>query len=389
MENFRPTAVYLDFDRLAYNYRLLTQRARGPILAVVKANAYGHGVAHIAPFLQWLGVKMFGVALIEEGIALRQMGITGDIIVMSSHFRGAAQTMRALNLTPLIGNFEDLAAFEKLPGPMHLEFDTGIHRNGFVESEWPALYEWIQSHPQCEIKGVASHFACADEPDHAWNYTQITRFGRVLSHLKKINAMPPLIHMSNSAALLSPLDARFNCYRLGLALYGYAPPGNSALPLLPVLSVRTKVSMARVVGGREVISYGASYITPHRSRIATLPIGYADGYMRSLSNRAHVLIMGQPAPVVGRVCMDLMMCEVSKFKEMPNDQEVVVLGDQADSKGRVSRIDAQMLAEFAGTIPYEILTGLSARLPRVTEGRYATVYGVPGSTAAEASPCVK
>ncbi len=369
MEHFRPTLALIDRAALADNFRALQAVAGTEVLAIVKANAYGHGAITAAKTLEPLGVAYFGVALVEEGIELRNAGISRPIVVLSPTFAGAEAACVQHRLQPVVGTFEALEAFaalgSKTPVDIHLELDTGIHRQGFIKSEWPALFARLRELKTLHIAGVQSHFASADTIGAAQNAAQLALFREALaaSGLHDVR-----IHMANSAATLGYAEARFSLVRSGLALYGYSPfraagaggdpPGAPALK--PVLRWTTRVAAIHTLPPGASISYGATFTTTRDSRIATLPVGYADGYPRQLSNRAHVLVGGRRCPVVGRVCMDIVMCDVSDVSEARIGDEVVLIGAQGHE-----RLGADELAGWCDTIAYEILTGISSRVPRL------------------------
>jgi alanine racemase len=382
----RPTRAEVDVGALARNVQTLRGVAPGmALLAMVKANAYGHGATLVAPVLESLGVELLGVALVEEGLELRRAGVNAEILVLGGAYEGAWEALLEARLIPAVFREDQLEALEAAAKRMgarpdaHLKVDTGMSRLGALPDEVPALLSRARA-LGIELSGVMSHFANADLRDAAVTERQLEVFARVLAQVEAAGFHPRWRHLANSAAVIALPPAKtaftYNLVRPGLALYGVSPaawivPPN---PLEPVLSWKTAVIHVKTVPTGTAVSYGGTWTARRPTRIATLPVGYADGYPRRLSNRAEVLVRGQRAPVVGRVCMDLCMVDVTDVPGTALGDEVVLLGRQGSQE-----VGVVELASWLDTMPYEVLCGVGARVPRVavhaTEG--AGVRAVP------------
>lgn len=372
----RPTEARIDLSALAHNYRRLRETI-GPgvgVIAVVKADAYGHGAVPVARLLEGLGVRGFGVATVEEAVELRDAAIQVPLLVMGAAFGNDHEEVVARSLVPMVGDpgdIEQLAAAARRRGVerfgIHVKVDTGMTRLGVTTAELGDLLRQAARHPSIRVDGLATHFASADEADGAQTDEQLARFVACLDQVRAMGADPQVIHTANSAACLRFPRTRFDLVRPGLCLYGSRGTGHVPDPgLRPVMSLHTRVNALRRVPEGTHVSYGATYTTARPSVIATLPVGYADGFPRSLSSRAEVLVRGRRAPVVGRVCMDLCMIDVTGIDGVEVGEPVTLLGE-GDAPG------PDEVARWAGTIPYEILCGVSRRVPRV--------YPVPEGTA--------
>ena len=368
----RPTMAQIDLAALRHNLARCQSLANGNrLLAVVKANAYGHGAVPIAQQLAQCGVDFFGVSLVEEGVELRQAGITSDILVLGGAWSDDDEIV-ANDLVPLVFSGEQLRRLDEAArrvGGMaraHIKLDTGMGRIGVTPGELDDFVRSLALTRHVRIEGLASHLANAERLDHPQNAAQIRHFQRARQRLMAAGHDPKWRHIANSGALLLNDAAKdgsdFNLVRPGILLYGEAPDPalNERARLRPVLSWRTSITHLKEVGEGQPVSYGGRWTAPRPSRIATIPVGYADGYNRRLGNTAEVLIRGQRARVVGTVCMDMCMVDVTHIDGVCLRDEVVLIGSQAGE-----RIDARELAERVGTIPYEILTSVGARVPRV------------------------
>lgn len=363
------TCCVVDLSALRANLRTV-RRLVGPgveILAVVKADAYGHGDIETARALCAEGVGRLGVATVAEAARLREAGVDAAILVLGSLYPGDASALVRYSLEPVVSNLEllrQLDAFGAKHGaeiPCHLKLDTGMGRLGFLPD---AVGEWLPELDGLEavrLKGVMSHFAKAEEPESASCRGQLKAFRRTLEQIREAGHEPPLAHMANSAAIMGLPEARFDMVRPGGMLYGiYShPPLAELVRLAPVLTWKTRVLQIKTVPKHSPISYGGTFMTCRESVIAILPVGYADGYKRSLSNKAAVLIRGRRAPVVGRVTMDLTMADVTDIAGIQPGDEVALLGTQGGET-----ISAEEMAGWANTISYEILTSISPRVPR-------------------------
>ena len=368
----RPTEARISFRALASNVRLLRE-AIGPrvaVAAVVKADAYGHGAVRVARLLEGLGVWGFGVATVEEGRELRQAGVRAPVLVMGAAYGRDHEEVIAADLIPMVGVPEDVALFSAAARRLgrerlgvHVKVDTGMTRLGVTHPEVEAFLRQCSQHPNVRVDGLATHFACADGEDTAHTEEQLRRFVACLDRARALGADPQLIHAANSAGALRFPGARFDLVRPGIMLYGAAPSEHVPVPgLRPVLSLHTRINALRRVPAGTAVSYGGTFVCRRPSIIATLPVGYADGYSRALSNKAQVLVRGQRAPLVGTVCMDLCMVDVTDVAGANLGDRVTLLG--GDDEGE-QVITPEELAGWAGTISYEVLAGITRRVPRV------------------------
>ena len=363
------TCCVVDLSALRANLRTV-RRLVGPgveVLAVVKADAYGHGDIETARALCAEGVSRLGVATVAEGARLREAGIDAAILVLGSLYSDDAAALVRYSLDPVVPNLDllrHLDAFGAEHGaeiPCHLKLDTGMGRLGLLPD---AIEEWL---PELDglkavrLQGVMSHFARAEEPESQSCRGQLRAFRRTLKRIRAAGHDTPLVHMANSAATMALPEARFDMVRPGGMLYGIFshPPLAELVPLAPVLTWKTRVLQLKTLPKHSPISYGGTFVTGRESVIATVPVGYADGYKRSLSNKAAVLIRGRRAPVVGRVTMDLTMADVTAIDGVQPGDEVVLLGTQDGET-----ISAEEMAGWADTISYEILTSISKGVPR-------------------------
>ena len=372
LPRIRPTRAEVDVGALVRNVQTLRSVAPGTgLLAMVKADAYGHGASIVAPVLEGLGIEFLGVALVEEGLALRQAGITGDILVLGGAYEGAWEALIEARLVPAVFREDHLVALAAAARHVgakphaHLKVDTGMARLGAHAEEVPTLLARAKA-LGVELDGVMSHFANADLSDGVVTQRQLDQFEQVLAEVHAAGLRPRWRHLANSAAMVALAAAKngavYNLVRPGLALYGVSPAPwlVPPKPLEAVLSWKTAVVHLKTVPSGTAVSYGGTWTARRPTRIATLPVGYADGYPRRLSNRAQVLVRGRRAPVVGRICMDLCMVDVTDVEGVALGDEVVLLGRQG-----VQDLGAVELAEWAETISYEILCGVGARVPRV------------------------
>ncbi len=372
----RPTVAEVDLDALLNNLqetRRLCPAAR--VLAVVKANAYGHGATPVAVALEKAGVDFFGVSLVEEGVELRQAGVRGDVLVLG----GAYSDYREIvlhRLIPVVFTGEHLeqlqaaAAGAGCAARAHLKLDTGMGRLGLDLEGLGAFLATLGACPNVELDGLLSHLANAEVKDHPMNRLQVARFKQAATALRAAGHPIRWRHIANSAGAMDLDDAKdgrdFNLVRPGLMLYGEAPSERlrALAALQPVLSWKTSIAHLKRLGAGQPVSYGGTWTAPRESLIATLPVGYADGFSRKHSNRGVVLVRGRRAKVVGSVCMDMCMVDVTDVPQVSLHDEVVLLGRQGDEQ-----LSAQELARTCETIPYEILCSVGARVPRAVVQR--------------------
>jgi alanine racemase len=365
----RPTVAKVDLTVLSRNYAEVTRRIGArKVLAVVKARAYGHGAVPVARRLLELGAHMLGVALMEEGRELREAGIGAPVVLMGPAFPEQAEEIVRWNLTPVLfapplaRAIYDAARRAGRTVPVHVKIDTGMGRIGLQPEQAAPFIEELRTLGGIAVEGLMTHFADADLRDKQYASTQMDRFETLIRSLDEKGISIPVRHAANSAAVLDYGRALLTMVRPGLMLYGYNPleAGGERADLHPVLSLVTRIAFLKTVPRGVPISYGRTFTTKRESRIATIPVGYADGYPRALSNRGEALVRGVRVPVAGRVCMDATMLDVTDVPGAAEGDEVVLIGE-----GGGERITAEDIAAKAGTIPYEILCGISARVPRV------------------------
>ena len=365
----RPTRAEIDLAALRHNLRVVRQRVGDgvQVCAVVKADAYGHGAVRVARTLCGAGIDMLGVALVEEGLALREAGLVEPILVMGLAPEDDLADALAADLALTVDGaataeaIDRAAAAQGTTAAVHLKIDTGMNRLGVRAEEAARAAAEVDALPHLGLAGVYTHLACADEPDDPFTPAQLATFGEALEAMRGVGVAPPLVHAANSAGLFARPAARFGMVRSGLALYGVGPSEAArAADLVPVMTLKTRVATVKQVRAGEGVSYGQRWRAERESRIGVLPVGYADGYPRSLSNRGRVRAAGRLVPVVGAVCMDLVMVDLTDVPEAGAGLEVTLL--EADA---ASPLSAAALAEAAGTIPYEILAGIGPRVRRV------------------------
>lgn len=369
-ENHSPTVATIDLGALAHNLGQVRHRLESycQIIAVVKADAYGHGAATVAPALESLGVARFAVATLGEGVALRESGIRSSILLMGAFFPEQFSDAVAHDLTPVLYEQALAEEFSKHlegrsePYPVHLKIETGMGRLGLDPEDAAALLQSPAFRGPLKAEGLMTHLADSDNADPAYTTAQLERFRAVIRYAQAAKLSLPLIHAANSGAILGHPEARFTAVRPGIMLYGYhtSTHMNPAPDLRPVLSWTTRVAQVRKLKPGESTSYNRTYVVRRLSRIAVLPLGYADGYSRLLSNKGAVLINGKRAPVVGRVCMDMTMVDVTDVPGVSSGTDVTLIGRQEDEA-----ISAAELAACQGTIPYEVLCRIGQRVMRV------------------------
>ncbi|MDT8317297.1 MAG: alanine racemase [bacterium] len=370
----RPTVCEIDLAALRNNLFILRRKAGNAckIMAVVKADAYGHGATEVAKLLEDENVDFFAVAILEEALRLRSDGIKTPIIILGGILDGQEGAIFDYDLTPMVFSLESMRRIEEegrrrgISRKVHVKIDTGMGRLGIQPEEVKGFFSEIGAMENIELEGVATHFSCADftpgSEEAAFTRLQIERFKECIAGIESLGFHIPLIHTANSAAILNFPDSIFNLVRPGIMLYGsYPSPLVERIEgLKGVMSFKTKIIDLKDVDEGFGLSYGRTYITSARQRIAVIPVGYADGYRRELSNKGVALVRGKRAGVAGKVCMDMTMLDVTGIKGAQNGDEVYLFGGEGTD---VISIDE--FAEAVGTIPYEVMCGISQRVPRV------------------------
>jgi alanine racemase len=377
----RPTRAEVNLAFLRHNYRVLERAlgdadgARRPaIWGVLKADAYGHGAAAVARTLERAGMPGLCVALLEEAIELRDAGIRVPILVMGGYYgprREGLEEILARDLVPVVydaGQIERISSLARFEGEgkpvrVHLKVDTGMGRLGVPMSELDEVLDALEARPEVELEGLMTHLACADGVEMEPVVEQLALFRNAVARVRARGFSPKYVHAANSAAMLRMPEARLGMVRPGIALFGVSPSRRLAPELKPVIRVRTEVVALRTVEVGQAVGYGYTWKAPRRSVIATVPMGYADGLDRQLSNRGAALVRGKRAPIVGTVSMDLTMLDVTDVAGARMGDEAVFLGQQEGPLGR-DVITAEEIAEQTGTIPWEVLTSISRRVPR-------------------------
>ena len=374
------TWAEIDLDAIAWNVHAF-RRFIGDgidIFAVVKANAYGHGAIPVAQAALLAGANRVAVHRLIEAIELRNGGIEAPILVMGYTPPAGAGVVVEKRLTPSVITWEFAEALSRqaqaavVTVPVHIKVDTGMSRYGIMPPDVVGFARALNRLPGIVLEGLFTHFATADWLDQSYTLQQLEVFYQVLKEFKGVRINFPVVHAANSAALAVRPESYFDAVRPGISLYGLPPSPEWPAPfeLKPALTLKSRVSRVAALPAGSAVSYGRTYIARHRIRAALIPVGYADGYPRALSNRGYVLIHGQRAPVIGRVCMDQFVVDISGIENVQQDDEVVLIGQQGDES-----ITVQELADLAGTIQNEIIASLSARVVRVylRDGKFESV----------------
>jgi alanine racemase len=374
MDDLR-TYAEIDLDAIAHNVREL-RRITDPsaeLIAVVKADGYGHGAEMVGKTALKNGADRLAVALVDEGLALREKGIDAPILVFGYIPPVLAETAIKNGLTLTVFSKDLVEALvlssKRLGSPanVHVKIDTGMNRVGIKPEEAIDFIKWLKTQEGIIVEGIYTHFASADERDKTYAKTQFGRFCRVLKELEEEGIKIPLPHCANSAAIIDLPETHLKGVRAGIAIYGLWPSpevDHSRLTLQPAMCFKTRVSRVKTVPSQVGVGYGRTYYTARESLLAALPVGYADGYTRGLSGRAEVLLKGKRIPVVGRICMDQCMVDATGLAEVEVGDEVVLFGRQGEQF-----LAVEELAEILGTISYELVCGVGKRVPRVYRSR--------------------
>ena len=337
-------------------------------MAIVKADAYGHGGIVITKTLSKLGIRRFGVATIQEGVALREAGIQEEIIILGGQFPEQLADLVHFQLTPVISNVDIVEHLVPLvknlprPYPVHIKVDTGMARLGLAPQSISSLLQSNDFAQSLVLQCIMTHLADADNENTENTHGQVRVFQQMVDQLKKKGLPLPLLSVANTAGILFHPTSHFDIVRPGLMLFGYppAPRGDLAVELKPVMRLTTNIVQIRTVEPHQPLSYNGIFKTKRKSRIAVLPIGYANGYSRRLSNKGAVLVGKTRAPIVGRICMDMMLIDITDLPDVQQGDEAVLLGNQGDRM-----ITALDLASWQDTVPYEVLCNLGPRINRV------------------------
>lgn len=373
METKIQSHVEIDLLKIQDNAKSIKEYCNRKLIAVVKADAYGHGAIQVADVLHNI-TEMFAVATVEEGIELRQAGIRNPILVLFSTLPDTVDEIISYELTPTIDNWDlatrlneavlgrnSLLQFVPIEkANIHLDINTGMNRSGIPHLETKEFIEKLQTLNRLELEGITTHLATAEEEDQTFVNLQLQRFVSSIEDVAKSDTGIPFFHVANSEATLSIPDSHFDAVRPGLALYGIYPSNSYFVDLQPALRWKTHVNWVNMIDSGEGISYGLTHKVTQPTRIAGIQVGYGDGYPRSLSNKGEVLIGGTRRPILGRICMDITVVGLETTDNIEIGDEVILIGKQGDEEITVDEI-----AEKAETIPYEILTQIGKRVKRI------------------------
>jgi alanine racemase len=367
----RPTRLEIDLKILAENFRQIkNQVAPAMMMPILKANAYGHGLVRVAQLMQELKSDYIGVAVLEEGILLREQGIKIPILVLGGIWGNQIPHFLKHDLTITASSIEKLNQIDEIAGQMkskakvHLKIDTGMERIGVHYYSAEKLLEATLKCRNLEIEGIFSHFANSDNLELTYTHLQLERFLEVLQFYEKHSLQVPISHISKSGSILQMPEANLDMVRPGLLLYGVYPSQEipHTVKVKPASIWKSLVVYFKVIKADHPVGYGLTWQSDHDVRSITIPVGYGDGYFRSMSHKAEVLLRGKRYPVIGRISMDQIVVNIEKDSAY-NGDEVILFGSDGSNK-----ITVEELAEWAGTIPYEILTNINTRVPRVYIG---------------------
>jgi alanine racemase len=367
----RPTVLEIDLECIAHNVREFKRLApEAQLMAVVKANAYGHGAMQVSRVALANGATWLGVATVEEGLELRQAGLDVPILIFGGILPGQVGSCIEYGLDCAVAGKDFFSQIKPvlmgLPAGarlfVHLKIDTGMHRLGVVPEDLEDLLEELKKVPKVSVRGIWTHFAQSASLDKSFSFHQLAIFQQCVEVVENNLGQIPLKHTANSGAIINLPQSHYNLIRPGLGIYGYYDELHLAeyVHLKPALTWKTKITSVREIPPGETISYGRTYEAPSPMKIATLPVGYADGYTRLLSNQGQVLVRGKKANIVGRVCMDQTMVDVSHHEGIKEGEEAVLLGAQEGNN-----LTIYEMSKWAQTIPYEVLVSIAGRVPRI------------------------
>lgn len=362
------TVAEIDVPAFVHNIRAI-QGCLAPtcqMLAVVKADAYGHGAVPLGRVAYQHGVHWLGVARCQEGVALREGNMAGAILVLGPTWSEDVALLVAHRLTPVVGSIAEAtqiqreAARQGLVYPIHVKIDTGMGRFGLLPAHVTAFLDYLDTCVHLRCEGLMTHLACADTPETESVQHQLTQFRAVLQHCAQRGLTPRYVHAANSAAIYRYPESHWNLVRAGIALYGLHPfMAPAAVTLRPILRWQSHLVRVQAIPAGCGIGYGHTFTTQRPSRIGTIPVGYADGWPRSLSNKGYVLVQGQRVPLIGQICMDMCMIDVTDVATAQVGDEVILLGNQG-----AAQVTAEEIAAWSGRIPYEVFCAISHRVPR-------------------------
>lgn len=370
MDNKRPTWAEIDLKAIHYNLQKIREAAApAGVMAIVKADAYGHGVLEITRACLQEGVEHLGVATLDEALAIRRAGIAVPILILGPVLEEHAHIAVDWNLRISVFNFSmakalsDAAIKSSKSAYVHIKIDTGMGRLGFIPgAETLEQIVKIDGLPGIKLEGIFTHFADADAEDKNFAYRQLDLFNRLIGEIENRNVCIPLKHCSNSAALMDLKNARFNMVRAGIIMYGMYPSefvDKNKLHIIPAMTLKSRISFLKKLAAGETVSYGRTYQCSKETLVATVPIGYADGYSRLLSNKSFAVVRGKRVPLIGTVCMDHCMFDVTEIEGVSEGDQVILFGKPED------HVTADELAQIEGTINYEIVCSVSSRVPRI------------------------
>jgi alanine racemase len=365
-QQHHATWVEVDLSAIENNVRYFVKHSSANVMAVVKANGYGHGAVQSAKAALKAGASWLAVARASEAYELRNAGLECPILLLGQPPTEQLPDLISAGVSLAVWHEDQVKTIAKVKSHrveqvcLHLKVDTGMSRLGVQPEEVPAIARILEDMPRISFEGIFTHFACADELDSSTTDAQDLRFRRVLNELEQIDLCPPLVHAANSAAALHRTESHFDMLRVGISIYGLHPSSEVMLPtdFHAALSWKTQLSQIKVLPPGRGLSYGHTYVTSRSERIGTLPVGYADGFRRTEGNK--VLIGGHLLPIVGRVCMDHCMVQLDPAPDAQVGDEVVIIGQQGEQ-----HLSAEDVAEQWGTINYEVTCGIGARVPRI------------------------
>ncbi len=371
MYEYHRLLAEINLDAIGNNIREIRKliKEKTQLLAVVKADAYGHGAEEVAKVCLYNGADQLAVATCNEGVQVRQWSIQVPVLILGNTVEGQLETVINNNLTQAVFRYEtakkmsDMAVKLNKTALIHIKIDTGMSRIGFLPND-EALdeIEKIFALPNLKVTGVFTHFATADEKDKTFTMVQYKRFRFITDALNAKGHTDFIRHCANSGAILDMPELQLDMVRAGIIIYGMYPSTQVTHPinLIPAMSLKSQISYVKYLEENVSVGYGRTYFTTQKTKVATIPIGYADGYSRAFSNKARVIINGHYAPIIGNVCMDQMMVDVTNIPDVKDGDSVIIMG--SDGKNTVS---AEELANIAGTINYEIVCDVGKRVPRV------------------------